>query len=319
MNLAVFFKVQPLIKEITEFLSLIANSVETEVELIFKFSLDSYILFQNTENLEDFKQILYQSMSFLLKKGNKNEILKYFNNEFFKKLENNQIVEKSFTFFVEIIKASKSCSKNQILMEFLILFKNKLIEFFQKELPNFNNEKYFMEFIQNNIDFGNLNSKDYKEKLEMEFNFKTKDFMNCALGSNIHIGKKDINKVKDEVLSLGLELKESTKHFENIMKENFKGIKSMIEVFEKNQLINLDKISREIEDRCNQNLNNKIKTLEDKLRNEEENRIKSEANFIILSMYVFSTYIFDSKTIPNGAFKLSNFNLTVKKMNQTND
>ena len=104
MNLAVFFKVQPLIKEIKEFLSLIANSVETEAEQIFKYSLDSYILFQNTETLEDFKQILYQSMSFLIKKGNKNEILKYFNSEFFKKLENNQIVEESFTFFVEIIK-----------------------------------------------------------------------------------------------------------------------------------------------------------------------------------------------------------------------
>ena len=147
LNLAIFFKVQPLINQIEEFLRIQANNKESEAQEIFMLSLDSYVLFQSTKN-DIFQNLLSQSMTFLIKSNKIDEALKIFNAEFFKKLENGQIVEKTFNFFIEILKISSS---NETLMKFLSLYKDKLIQYFQSEDANFNKEKYFKQFIEKNM------------------------------------------------------------------------------------------------------------------------------------------------------------------------
>ena len=123
LNLAVFFKAESLIKEIQVFLLQNSKTKELESEIIFSNSLNSFLLFQNSgsQTLEIFQKLLSESMSYLLKNNKNKKILNNFNVDYFEKLENSQLVEKSFNFFVEIFKTSSNSCSNETLMEFFTL------------------------------------------------------------------------------------------------------------------------------------------------------------------------------------------------------
>ena len=161
LNLAIFLEVKPLINEIQEFVSVNEN----EAQEILKLSLNSFLLFQKSNHYENLLKILSGSINFLLKSKKTNEIFDAFNFEFFKKLENNKIVEKSLNFFIEIIKTSNCCS-NEILMEFLVLYNDRLVEYFKTEDKNFNMENYVKRFIYKNLNLVDFDLKKIQLSIE---------------------------------------------------------------------------------------------------------------------------------------------------------
>ena len=276
LNLAIFLKIHPLNKEIQEFLLKNTEKNEDEAQNIFKICLDSYLLFQNendSESIEFYLQLLSKSMTFLLKNNKSTEILKKFNNDLFKKLQNTEKVEKSFNFFMEIFKASNSSNET-----FLTLYKNKLIEYFRSEDASFNKEKYFQKFIEKYLDLSNLNVKnikEYIEKLEIEGDFETKDLMISAMSDNITLWQKEIQELKGEVSTLKLEIQKKTENKQEIFKENIENTINKLKGFEEN-MENRKQIFDEKYERKIIELIENNRVSEEKLR--EEIRQKTEKN-----------------------------------------
>ena len=147
------------------------GNIKNEALLIFRNSLDSYLILQNSDN-NALQQIISESMTFLLKNNNIEEILKRFNPNYFDKL---QKARKSFNFFLGIFEASDS--SNETLMEFLVLYENKLIEEFRSEDANFNKEQFYHSFIEKNLDLSSLNLNkihNYMEKLGVKDKIETR-------------------------------------------------------------------------------------------------------------------------------------------------
>ena len=145
LNLAVYFKVQFLINEIEDFL-IDALYNKSETEEIFQHSFHSYLIFQST-NKEIFQNLLTQSMT-LLKSNKKEEILKYFSVDYFKKLENTQMVEENFK-------------------EILNSYSNEtLIEDFEEKLKFLETEKNVPTFASETIKFGELSLSNSNRTVE---------------------------------------------------------------------------------------------------------------------------------------------------------
>ena len=105
---------------------------------------------------------------------------------FFNKLENTETVEQSFNFFIKVFKNSNS--SNEIFMEFLTLYKNKLMEYFQSQDANINKEKYYRQFIEKNLNLADcdvMKIQFYMEKLGIESKVETKDLMINAMSEKI--------------------------------------------------------------------------------------------------------------------------------------
>lgn len=281
LNLAVFFKVHSLTKEIQEFLLGNADKNENALEIL-KNSLESYLFFNSIVNsefpLEGIHQILLKSMEFLLKNNQTEEILKCFNSNFFKKMENTQIIEKSFNFFLETFK--QLGFSNETLLEFLILYKDKLIAYFTTEDKNFNKEEYYKRFLVQNLDleaFDLDNIQNYLEKLDIEGN----NLVFRAMSKKITICKSEMKEMTEKMSILEKKIRDfegETKKSEEKIKLNFEG---------------------------------KLLILEEKLLKikEEEAKIQKSNSFFEYSKYTF---------IPpnNGALSLSNSDTTVEKISR---
>lgn len=298
LALAIFLKVHSLIKEIRGFF--LGNKNENEVLQIFKNSLGSFFLFQNSsnpQNLEVIQQIICHSMTFLLKNNKTEEIMKAFNHNYFTRLQKTQIIEKTFNFFVEIFK--NSSSSNETLMEFLLLYKNSLIEYFESHDENFQKDKFYQKFIEKNLDLSNLNIKiirNYLEKLEIEGSLETKDFMINSMSENIIVCRQEIQGLKDEVSILKLEIEK---------KQKINGV--LLKKISKVKKIQAKKYRKE-----RKNFEERMRLFEEKLKKEGESRQKLEES----SKTVFnevSKYTFASESVQKGNFLLANSDTTAEK------
>ena len=288
LDLAVFFKVFLLVKEIKAFLLASSNKIENAFQIVTN-SLNSYLLFQssNFQSLEVFNQLLSQSITFLIKNNKTEDILKNFNMSYFNRLQNSQIVEKSFNFFVDIFKAS--VTSNEALLDLLVRYKDRLIQYFKIENANFNKERYYQRFIERNLDLTNLNIKnirDYLEKLDIEGNIETKDLMISAMSDNITACKREVNELKNKVSSMEYQNRAFELQF-----QIFKGESE-------NEKINLERKNCE---------------LEQQLKEENKNRQIFEQILTTLLISIIGEYVFVPESIRKGTFSLSNFNTMVEK------
>lgn len=346
LTLAVFFKLKTLTAKIQEFL---INGIENEVEAqkIFKISLDYYIIFQKNDKgeiLEAIGVVMSQSMIFLMKINKSEEIMKQFNANFFPKLQNNQI-GKSFNFFLEIFKAS-GFGSNELLLEFFILYKNKLIECFQSEDANFNKEQFYQKFIQKNLDLGELNLKslqNYMKKLEFEVNFEFKDIIINTMSDSIIACRKEIKELKGEVSKLKMEAKEFKQKVEmnqedmenkirNIGKNTeyqFKGFKKNVDHETKKSAERNERKIDEIEGKQLKMMNEfekRIKILEQRLLNKEEEKHEetfkksvtsnNETPKPLITSNITNSITFDNVNNNNGELLFSNSNTTVERLTQ---
>jgi len=197
LKLAYFLKVKPLFIQIQEYLLVQINTISKTLD-IFKGSLEFSINFQEKE--PDFiRKILIESIVFLMKNNKNEEILKNFNAKYFQKL-NNTNVEQTFEFFLSILKENKA--SNEILMEFLFLYRKSLMSYFIGQNANFNKQKYYQTFIEKYVDLSNLDMKniaEYIRKLEVDENFEMKDLMISAMRDNIANNKKRINELENKI------------------------------------------------------------------------------------------------------------------------
>jgi len=188
MQLAYFLKVQSLIIEMKGFLLSQINTPNQVLE-IFKRSMEFLLIFPETEFISE---ILKESIAFLIKADKNADILKSFNADFFHKLKANY-TEQTFKFFMGLFKENKA--SNELMMEFLVLYRKTLVSYFIGQNANFNKEKYYQRFIEKYLDLANLNMKDigeYLRKLEAEEDFDMKDLMINAMSDNIMENKKNI-------------------------------------------------------------------------------------------------------------------------------
>lgn len=288
LNLAVFFKVHPLTKEIQTFLLEIKK--ENEIQEIFQKSLDSYLLFQNAnpEYLETFQQLLSHSMLFFIKTHKIDEIFINFNANFFNKLQNTNFVEKTFNFFVEIFK--NSGVSNDILMEFLTLFSNRLLEYFKTEDKTFKKEKFYQRFIEKNLDLSNLDIKmirNYTEKLKFRENFGSKDLIINAMSDNIAFCKREITELKAKITKNDKTKREITK-----------------------------KITKRERNKARKFFDSRLTELEERLKKQEEKSQKLQE----ITSKIFkevTRYTFSEENNPKKIFWLSNSNMTVEITKKT--
>ena len=200
-------------------------------------------------------------------------------------------------------------------MELLVLYKDKLIEYFKTDNQNFDMEDYFKRFIEKNLDLSDLDMEKinfYLEKLEIEGNIETKDLMIKVLSHNMVIFKSEIKKLKVEVVSLKRDIQELMNKTENNQK-NFGNKSPELE----RELIDMPKSIEECiesidyESNLDEQIAKKTGNLEENLNFIEDNPKKAIKEEYEFSKYV--TYRFSSETIKENALKLSNFNMTVER------
>ena len=212
--------------------------------------------------------------------------MKHFNQNFFNKLQNTHFVEKTFNFFVEILK--NAGVSNEVLMKFLTLFNSRLIEYFKSEDQNFKKEKYYQRFIERNLDLINLDIKmirNYTEKLKIDEDFDTKDLILNSMSDNIASCKREIQELKADLTELKAKITQNHKLKKEITK----------------------KISKREKLKARKFFESRLKLLEEKLKNEEENR----QNLEVISTKIFKVFR-DTKTSPSPPTKAITINLLTK-------
>jgi len=133
MQIAYFFKVQPLINKMKEFLLSQINT-PNQALVIFKGSIKFLLIFPEIEFIS---QTLKESLAFLIKYDKSADILKSFDADFFNKVKNN-LVEQTLEFFIGLFRENKA--SNKLMIEFLLLYRKTLVRYFIGQNGNFNKE-----------------------------------------------------------------------------------------------------------------------------------------------------------------------------------
>ena len=216
MQLAYFLKVQSLIIEMKGFLLSQINTPNQVLE-IFKRSMEFLLIFPETEFISE---ILKESIAFLIKADKNADILKSFNADFFHKLKANY-TEQTFKFFMGLFKENKA--SNELMMEFLVLYRKTLVSYFIGQNANFNKEKYYQRFIEKYLDLGILNMKDigeYLRKLEADEDFDMKDLMISAMSDNIMENKRNIKVLEKTIKDLEQKIQDLQAKYEDLQAKN---------------------------------------------------------------------------------------------------
>ena len=208
LDLAIFFKVIPIIHNLKDFL---LNEVEISknAKEMFKCALNLYVS-KILEEYDSFmEEVIKKSLGFLIKARNPEEILANFDPIFFQNLKDEKVFS-SFELLICVFKEKNA--NNEIFLDFLVLYQGKLASSFTLQDKKFEMQKFFTNFIKKYLDLTKLTPNtlnEYMQKLglnELEGNLEMKDLVMRAMGENITKNTVKIKELENQVLTLQTEL-----------------------------------------------------------------------------------------------------------------
>jgi len=213
------------------------------------------------------------------------EFLSGFNATFFKNMNDN--IEEMFFWFLNLLKKNKIC--NEMIVKFIILFKQNLIVQMKKKNPSFSKESYFRKIIEENLDLTKINIKETFNDLELDENFETQDFLIKVLTEN----QKKIAQIEDD----------AQKNIQNLKEKN-QELEEKIEKIIKNNKESNEKI-KNLENNQEASMNSLI------FLKDNQKSIQSVLSFFYDGFFPFNQN--------NMYLELANSNKTIiKKVNQQN-
>ena len=219
LKIAFHMKITPIITEIAKYLKTQINSNENSL-LILRECLEIWVIFPDfSENIVS--HIISDSLNFIVKnKEHENLITTLKNDEILSKMNCTQI-EKIFNFFIFELRKIKA--KNLVITEFLLLFKEPLIQKFKKLDNNFTIEKYYRKIIEQNFDVWDLdvkNVEDFLIKAQIYEGFEMREFLLTIMGLNIKENAKNIQEMREIIKNLEKRIRELERNNNNSEKNN---------------------------------------------------------------------------------------------------
>lgn len=201
LKVAFHMKITPVITEIAQYLRTQINSSENSL-LILRECMEIWVIFPDfSENIVT--HIISDSLNFIVKnKEHENLITTLKNDEILNKMNSSQI-ERVFNFFIGELRKMKA--KNLVVTEFLLLFKEPLIQKFRKIDSSFSIEKYYRKIIEQNFDVWDLdvkNVEDFLIKAHIYEGFEMKEFLLTIMGLNIKENAKNIQEMMEIIKNL---------------------------------------------------------------------------------------------------------------------
>jgi hypothetical protein len=214
LKVAFFMKLDPVIREIGDYLRSQINSSEKSL-FIFKESFDVWALFPEI-SLNIIGKIIGDSLAFLIKNNKYEDIMNCLKNEgILQKLVTSKLIEKVFNFFIGEFR--KIQANNIVIIEFLVLFKDPLVQFFKETEKSFSIEDYYRKIIENNWDIWDLdvkNVEDFLIKSQIYEGFEMKEFLITVMGLNIKENTKRILELKGIIQKLEARIQMLEKTFD---------------------------------------------------------------------------------------------------------
>ena len=201
LKIAFHMRIDTVITEIAQYLRTQIDSNENAL-LILRECLEIWVIFPDfSENIVT--QILSDSLNFIVKnKEHENLITTLKNDEILHKMNCSQL-EKTFNYFIGELRKIKA--KNLIVTEFLLLFKEPLIQKFREIDSNFSIEKFYRKIIEQNFDVWELdvkNVEDFLIKAQIYEGFEMKEFLLTIMGLNIKENAKKIHEMREIIKNL---------------------------------------------------------------------------------------------------------------------
>ena len=240
LKLSFFLKLNEMNSKILEFLKM--NLTDIKKVLFIRENTYEFLFFFKEEGKKLLETIIDDCSVFLIKGKYFEDFMNQFNNVFFLKI--NDLIEDEFLYYLKIMK--KFRVDNEKIIQFIMIFKNPLINYFMKKYEQFNKEEYFRKIINEYFDLKKMYFQDINsclQKFTFDIKYSSNDLLIKDLQEIVMDSKKKIEKLEEEnekikkdYQILQLELDEKISEFKGTLIE----IKNLKEIKPKDQINPLD-------------------------------------------------------------------------------